>query len=152
MKKGITIKPKGIPSEEAFGTPKLTPDDVLETLESKHGVTTTIKSLQRYAKIGLITAPETKGAGRGKGKTSLYLPTAPAEFFASHQLITGSGKLRAKAADVAEARIKALKALQSAGDSDGWAAFELFKGPQPPEQAQVLSLYWLKNYTEALKQ
>ena len=50
-------------------------DEVIEKLNSK-GINITKRTIQRYAKQGLISPPFTKAAGRGKGKIALYPPEA----------------------------------------------------------------------------
>jgi hypothetical protein len=55
---------------------------VLEKLLSI-GLNTTERTLQRYAKQGLIEKPKTKSAGRGYGKTTDWPEDTPQQFYAS---------------------------------------------------------------------
>lgn len=125
----------------------MTPAEMLEELK-RLGINTTIKSLQRYASWGLIDKPTTKGAGKGKGKTTSHdAETATANFYASYSLVNGTGRFKAKREAVTEAREKALKAKE-----DGLAGMSLIFGPQPPSEEAMLALYWLAGYKDAQKQ
>lgn len=86
------------------------PDEVLETL-SKAGIYRDKRTLQRYAKAGLIPKPETKAAGRGKGKIAEYPQETPAEMFASLQILNNYQQFSVE--DVAKLRQRAFD-LESA--------------------------------------
>ena len=77
------------------------PKQVLDEL-SKYGINTSERTLQRYAKEGLIPEPERRSAGRGKGKISDYPEDTPAHFYASWRTINGFRKLNKE--DIAKIR------------------------------------------------
>ena len=60
-------------------------ENVLESL-SKKSVYKSQRTLQDYAKLGLIPKAVTKGAGQGYGKVSEYPPETSDEFYASWYL------------------------------------------------------------------
>ncbi len=70
----------------------LTPDEVLRQLK-KMGITRSKSTLKNYYQNGLIPRPDTKSAGRGKGKIADYPDETPSEFFASYTLRHGDYKL-----------------------------------------------------------
>ena len=65
------------------------PEVVLHKLE-KMGVEITHRTLQRYAEEGLIPKPDTKAAGRGKGKITEYPEETPFQAYASWLLLKGN--------------------------------------------------------------
>ena len=69
------------------------PEIVLREL-NKMGVEISHRTLQRYAEDGLIPKPETKAAGRGKGKITDYPDETPGEAFASWLLMKGNLRRR----------------------------------------------------------
>ena len=88
------------------------PDEVLETL-SKAGIHRDKRTLQRYAKAGLIPKPETKAAGRGKGKIADYPQEAPAEMYASLQVMNNYQQFNVN--DVAKLRKAAFHLKDDSG-------------------------------------
>ncbi len=56
--------------------------DVKEVLHhlKEEGINVNIRTLQRYAKKGLIPKPRTKSLGRGMGKESVYPKTVVKDF------------------------------------------------------------------------
>ncbi len=80
-------KARGKPKHRGF-IKIMKPQVVLQRL-SELGIRTTERTLQRYAKEGLIDKPETKSAGRGKGKVADYPEDTPAQFYASYKLLKG---------------------------------------------------------------
>lgn len=84
-----------------------TTQEVIEEL-NKLGINVSERTLQLWARQELIPKPETKAAGRGKGKTAAnHSDDTPFEGYASASLIRG---MRAKPDDVCKARKKALLA------------------------------------------
>lgn len=49
------------------------------------GIEVTVRTIQRYAKEGLIPKPKRKAAGRGKGKISKYADNTPEAFYENYQ-------------------------------------------------------------------
>lgn len=84
-----------------------TPKEVLEKLSSL-GISISERTLQRYAKQGLIPKPETKSAGRGKGKITDYPEDTTAEAYATFRMMHGAIKISPNS--LAQARQYALAA------------------------------------------
>jgi hypothetical protein len=92
------------PRLRGFG-PIMRADDVLEKL-SELGVNITERTLQKYAKEGLIPMPFRKSAGRGRGRIVDYADDTPAEAYAAW-LFLNICRLRYR--DVRDVREKALE-------------------------------------------
>ena len=82
------------------------PHEVLEKIEELGVKPPSIRTLQRWAKQGLTPKPETKSAGRGKGRTSDYPDETPAEAAASF-IVKSNWKLSPE--EIAKIRRKALE-------------------------------------------
>lgn len=55
------------------------PKEVINRL-AKMGIIKDVRTLQRYAKAGLVPNPQIKSSGRGKGKESDYPESTPVDF------------------------------------------------------------------------
>ena len=64
----------------------MTPQTVQEKLREL-GVKIGPTTLQNYRSWGLLTPPETKTLGRGKGRSTEYDPIVPGEIYAAHRMM-----------------------------------------------------------------
>jgi hypothetical protein len=72
------------------GFREVTSEEVLKEILNS-GIKRDVRTLQRYAKKGLIPKPTIQYLGRGKGKTADWPESTPSEFFASWKLINALG-------------------------------------------------------------